>query len=196
MSCWALKPREDGYESIFCQMQPAKFHQKMTHNQYSKVVWGVKQAFKSTAALRQQPLTAINIADCKESHWNIRSSFFGFLWWAAVETSASALQWQAVNGWIFSNVISADPCLRLFFIFTSSSALWFHFRPDWRLIAVYYRCACLHLENKQLKMVKQVPQKSESDLSGVKENYSEAASSRRAEPSTQNTILSSLLSFI
>lgn len=51
-------------------------------------------------------------------------------------------------------------------------------------------------KKKQLKMVKQVPQKSDSDLSGVKENNSEAASSRRAEPSTQNTSVSSLLSFI
>lgn len=171
-------------------MQPAKFPKKLTHNHTQRLceVWNrrLNQRQRCVSSPSQPYILQI-----VKNHTGTSDPFFGFPWWAAVEPSPSALQWQAVNGWIFSNVISADPCLRLFFIFTSSSVPRFHFRPDWCLIAVYYRCACLHLEKNKtkLKMVKQVPQKSDSDLSGVKEKNSDAASRR-------NTILSSLLSFI
>lgn len=140
-----MKPQEDGDESIFCQMQqPFKFNQKLTHNQTQRLFEvHVKQAFKPTAALRRQPLTTINIADWKESHWIIRS----FFWASCGELQLKSVCLLTVNGLIFSNVISADPCLRLFFVFTSSSVLRFHFRPDWCLIAVDYSCACLHLEH-------------------------------------------------
>lgn len=64
----------------------------------SKVVRGVKQAFKSAAALRRQAHTTGNVTDWTESDWSITSFVFAFLWWTArlnlcVHSAAIVSKW-------------------------------------------------------------------------------------------------------